>query len=338
MPSSLLGDPILGTTWEEMLFLIPSLVILLAFYSRWSRYTSLFRAAGSVLFGLFWATQVPVYLHGEPDIVNAAFCAAGALLFLFIALQLYFDHAWNEQTLSVEWLLRMSALTASFYFVTEHIPIVQGAFIFVVAHLTYRVLALSGSDVAVQSGFPTEVGEGLAIFSGDPHDDTISIVFACTAALAIFLFAAAIVSTRTDKNEWLPWARKELKRTKGTRSFMERTRRWGILNTMRMSDRDRKIAAFLATVPLIFVVNIFRNVGVIVASYGDLMDFYTAHNIVAKVLSLVMMMFLTWVLFEYLPELQENMVGLFDLRMRFRRGMIKNGRVEMKYVTPSNSK
>jgi hypothetical protein len=51
-----------------------------------------------------------------------------------------------------------------------------------------------------------------------------------------------------------------------------------------------------------------------------------------------MMMFLTWVLFEYMPELQENMVGLFDLRMRFKKGMIRNGRVDLKYVTPIKAK
>jgi exosortase/archaeosortase family protein len=180
----------------------------------------------------------------------------------------------------------------------------------------------------------SEIGGGLVISSPDPLNESIRIVFACTAALAMFLFAAAILATRTDRAEWIPWARKELKRTKGTKSLWVRSKRWGILNTMRMSDLQRKVTALMIVVPLIFVVNIFRNVGVILAVHGDLMSFYMAHNVVAKALSLFMMMYLTWILFEYLPELQENMVGLFDLRLRSKKGMIKNGRVDLKFVTP----
>jgi exosortase/archaeosortase len=62
------------------------------------------------------------------------------------------------------------------------------------------------------------------------------------------------------------------------------------------------------------------------------MEFYDAHNIYAKILSLVMMIFLTWVLFELLPELQEDMMGLFDLTKRVKKGMMVDGRLDLKYI------
>jgi exosortase/archaeosortase family protein len=320
---------------REMLVLIPALVLLLVTYSSIGKYTKPLRMVGSSLFGVYWALMVPHFLAlDDPDIVNAAMSGMGAALFGFIAYQLYLDHKWKEDTRAIEWLLRMSALTGTFYFASEHIPLVQGVLIYMVAHLTLYVLRIGGFDYAVQSGFPDVIGDGLKIIPMDPNSETIRIIFACTAALALFLFTAAIISTRTDRNEWVPWARKELARLKGSPSILAKSKRWGLLNILRMSDNRRKLMAFLAVVPLIFVVNIFRNVGVILAVNGGLMDFYMAHNVVAKALSLGMMIFLTWILFEYLPELQENMVGLFDLRHRFKKGMIKNGRVDLKYVTP----
>jgi hypothetical protein len=38
------------------------------------------------------------------------------------------------------------------------------------------------------------------------------------------------------------------------------------------------------------------------------------------------------VLFEMLPELQEDMMGLFDLTKRVRKGMIVDGRLDLKYI------
>lgn len=327
------SDMLAGVTYPELFLFLPSIVIMLIFYSRRGRLTPLFRAAGSGLFGLYWLfTAQEILLGKDPDIINGVISALGGVLFLFIAFQLYLDHRFEEDTRSIEWLLRMSAMTGAFYFVSEHVHAFQGGMIYIVAHLTYFVLRIFGFEVSIQSGFPSRIGEGLMITSADPTDTMIMIVFECTAALALFLFTAAIIATRTDRGEWLPWARNELHRTKGDPSLLVKSRRWGLLNIIRLSDRGRKTRAFLMVVPLIFVVNIFRNVGVILAVHGDIMDFYTAHNIVAKVLSLLMMMFLTWVLFENLPELQENMVGLFDLRKRFKKGMIKNGRVDLKYV------
>lgn len=320
-------------TYFDAFFLIPALMIWLIFYRDRGRTTPLWRGGASILFSLFWLTQTITFLDpGHMDVINAVLSAVGVLFFLFIAYHFYLDYRWKEDTKSLIWLVRTAAVTGAFYFVFEHIPVTQGAIIFAVAWLTYYILILFGNQVTIQTGFPLDFNEGVFIFSNNPTDLSIRIVFACTAALALFLFAAAIIATETNRDEWLPWAKKEIKRTRGTTKFPERMRRNGILNIMKMSDLRRKITVFLIVIPIIFITNIFRNVGVITASYSGMIDFYTAHNIVAKIMSLVMMMFLTWVLFEYLPELQENLMGLFDLTKRVKPGMMVNGRMDMKFL------
>ena len=318
--------------WDLALFL-PSLALLLLAYRNWWRISPMIRGAGSFLFGAYWLTQVFVFLDpGHLDVVNGVISLLGFIFFAFIAWHCYLDYRWSEETRSLGWLARTAFLTGSIYFILEHVALTQGFLIYIVAWLTYWVLLIFGHDVTIQSGFPLGIDEGLSIYSSDPSDTTIRIVFACTAALALFLFTSAILATDTSKEEWKGWAHKELARTKGSESLWTRSKRNGIKNILRMSDRERKLRAFLYVVPIIFVTNIFRNVGVISVVYGGIIPFYDAHNIYAKVLSLGMMIFLTWVLFEMLPELQEDMMGLFDLLKRVRKGMIKNGRLDLKFI------
>ncbi|OYT46683.1 hypothetical protein B6U90_00560 [Thermoplasmatales archaeon ex4484_6] len=326
--------------WFDLAFLIPALVLMGLTYTDRGRYTPLVRAAGTALFGMFWFTQVPVYLSpGHQDIINGLMSFLGGIFFLFIAYHFLLDHLWEERTRSLEWLLRTSVLTGGAYFVLEHVPVTQGALIYMVAWLTYLTLRLFGHDVMIENHFPGSVGDGIVISSGDPSVDLpIRIVFACTAALALFLFASAVMATRTDRNEWKGWALRELSRLKGSRNLLHRMKRNGIKNILRMTDGQRKLYAILAVIPLIFVTNIFRNVGVIAVTFSGMIPFYDAHNIYAKMLSLGMMVFLTWMLFELLPELQEDVMGLFDLTKRVRKGMIKNGRMDLKYIRNTGEK
>jgi exosortase/archaeosortase len=288
------------TIWEgvmdtiriwDLLLLLPSLIILGLSYKNWWKFSSLLRGTGSFLFGLYWLVQVFVFLDpSHPDIVNGVISLLGFLFFSYIAWHCYLDHKWEEETKSIGWLMRTAFITGSAYFILEHIPVTQGFLIYIVAWLTYGVLILFGHDVTIQAGFPIGINEGLPIPSGDPNDTQIRIVFACTAALALFLFTAAIMATHTDKNEWKGWARKELKKTKDSTSLWTRSRRNGIKNILRMSDKERKIRAFLYVIPIIFVTNIFRNVGVISVTY------------------------------------------LFDLTKRVKKGMIVEGRLDLKYI------
>jgi exosortase/archaeosortase family protein len=256
----------------------------------------------------------------------------GGVFFLFISVHFVLDHIWDERTRSLEWLLRVSLLTGGSYFVFEHIPITQGISIYIVAWLTYLTLRLFGNSLSIEAGIPMEVDQGLLIMPADHHTVPISIVFACTAALSILLFSYAALVTKMNRAEWEPWAMKEMKRLKGRGSFLARSKVHGLRNLLRMADTQRKTRAIVIVVLLIFFTNIFRNVGVIAMVYDGHMSFDLAHGFYAKALSLVMMLFLTWVLFEHLPELQEDLMGLVDLTKRVKKGMIVNGRLDLRYV------
>jgi exosortase/archaeosortase family protein len=329
------GAGVIGTLklWD-LAFLLPSLVLMGLGYRYRGKWTGPVRALGMAVFGVFWFSQVGVYLDPDHmDLINGIMSLAGGFFFLFIGFHFYLDHIWKERTKSIEWLLRTSFLTGSAYFILENIPITQGALIYIVAWPTYWILGWFGHDVNLGTDFPSEVGTGMAITSADPGTTiAIRIVFACTAALALFLFTSAVVAVNTDKKEWSGWARRELKRTASSRNLWTRGKRNGIKNILRMTDGQRKIYAIAVVVPLIFVSNLFRNVAVIAATFTGTLSFHDAHNIYAKILSLVMMIYLTWVLFELLPELQEDVMGLFDLTKRTKKGMMKDGRLDLKYI------
>lgn len=79
------------------------------------------------------------------------------------------------------------------------------------------------------------------------------------------------------------------------------------------ADLSRKVKAFLVSVPVIYVLNLFRNVFVL-ASYGYSWfgenSFYIAHHIVAKFLALISLIVITLLVFRELPELENLIVNL----------------------------
>lgn len=72
---------------------------------------------------------------------------------------------------------------------------------------------------------------------------------------------------------------------------------------------DRKVAAFLVSIPVIFALNVVRNIFVIVA-YGNgwfdgwfgLGSFYVAHNVLAKIGSTIVLIIIAYAVLKILPE------------------------------------
>ncbi len=333
------GDILRSLDIWDLVFLIPSLLLMGIMFTERGKYSQLVRGLGTLLFAGFWFTQVLLFLEDDHwDPVNAIMSMLGGVFFLFISAHFVLDHIWKERTRSLEWLLRVSLLTGGSYFIFEHIPITQGISIYVVAWLTYLTLRLFGNRIGIEAGIPLEVDHGLLIMPDDTRTMPISIVFACTAALSILLFSYAALVTKMNRAEWEPWARKEMGRLRDRGSLLARSKVHGLRNLLRMTDAQRKTRAIVIVVLLIFFTNVFRNVGVIAMVYDGHMSFDLAHGFYAKALSLVMMLFLTWVLFEHLPELQEDLMGLVDLTKRVKKGMIVNGRLDLKYVAAPKKK
>jgi len=81
------------------------------------------------------------------------------------------------------------------------------------------------------------------------------------------------------------------------------------------ADRMRKVKAFLISVPVIYILNLFRNVFVSVAfaySWFGENSFYIAHHVVAKVLSTIALILIAYTVFRILPELAELIYSLKD--------------------------
>jgi len=87
----------------------------------------------------------------------------------------------------------------------------------------------------------------------------------------------------------------------------------------------RRFKAFLYTVPTIYVLNLIRNVGVVYGMEELGLSFYMMHNVIGKIGSLIALIILAFIVFDLLPELYDNIIGLFKLPKR-------NGPIERMFI------
>ena len=90
----------------------------------------------------------------------------------------------------------------------------------------------------------------------------------------------------------------------------------GAIAALSNADATRRWKAFFATVPVIYVLNLVRNVGVIYGIEVLGLSFYVMHHVVGKIGSLVALIILAFYAFSILPELYDNIIGLVDLPKR----------------------
>jgi len=79
------------------------------------------------------------------------------------------------------------------------------------------------------------------------------------------------------------------------------------------ADISRKVKAFLVSVPLIYVLNLFRNVFVILSfaySWFGENSFYIAHNVISKIGSTAALILIAYFVFRLLPELADLIYSL----------------------------
>jgi archaeosortase A (PGF-CTERM-specific) len=80
----------------------------------------------------------------------------------------------------------------------------------------------------------------------------------------------------------------------------------------------RKLAAFMVSVPTIYILNILRNAFVLTATGNQWFglpenSFYISHNIIAKFGSIGALILISYAVFKLLPELLDMVVGVFNL-------------------------
>ncbi|MFO8133840.1 MAG: archaeosortase A [Thermoplasmatota archaeon] len=233
--------------------------------------------SGWLVFGGYWATQ-PGYLYVKEagDVVNASLCIAGVFFLFYLGYHEYLSHRRSENVPALSFIAGATFISGFFYFLIDRLQELSGLLIKVVADQTVWVTRQLGYDVVAGS---VQYGESASVpvfFNGWP---SVDIILACTGLQSIMIFV-------------------------------------GVIAALRGVDRNRRLKAFAATVPVIYVLNVIRNVGVILGVEVLGASFYMMHNVVGKAGSLVALIVLAYVAFELLPELYDNIMDLFDLPKR----------------------
>ena len=248
---------------------------------------------GWLALGGFWWSEVEYYILIR-DPVNALFCAMALPFFGYLAYHHWLTIQWRREYPALRWLVAMTVVAGGIYFLVERVPFLAGWLIQVVAEQSVWLLDIAGAPTTLG---PLDYGEGSRWYRlGSAHQDVsvpveaawrdpmspaVSIVLACTALQSMIIFVGGVLCTS--------------------------------------APRERRIYAFLATVPTIYLLNLIRNAVVIWLTYEHVWGedtFYYAHAWIGKGGSLVALVALAYIVFHYLPEMQDAILGVMDLPWR----------------------
>jgi archaeosortase A (PGF-CTERM-specific) len=240
-----------------------------------------FRLVGLILFGIFWVLQTP-YFFSIGDVFNAIVCILALPFYAYLGYHEYLSYIWDEENKSLKWITGASFFAGGLYFLIDKIPIFSGYLILGVAVQTVGLINLFGFDYGVGSinyaGNPLWYRTNYNEISVQIIGSRASLVQACTAAQSMLIFIAAIYCVQALKK--------------------------------------RKWKAFFATVPVIYVLNLIRNVGIIYMMDELKWSYDVAHNTVGKGGSFIALIVLAFIAFKLLPELLDNIWGLIELKDR----------------------
>ncbi|MFA5861796.1 MAG: archaeosortase A [Candidatus Thermoplasmatota archaeon] len=268
-------------------------LLAVGFLTRGPR-SNLYRAAGWVLFGLYWPFQAPEFFWPthttEPDPINGWFTLLGPVFLFWVAWHEMRSYDWGEDPRALRWFAGASAISAATYFVIYEIPVVTKWIIHQTALQSawlYNTLFFH----AVQRAHVVQDAAGDAHIFLPGGDYAVTVVLACTAIQSMMIFVGAIACL--------------------------------------IASNRRKAWAYLVTVPTIYLLNLFRNAGIIYG-YKDLAwgpfgidPFEWMHSWVGKIGSLLALVLIALAVFTLLPELHSNILDLFDLRKRRAPGFFK---------------
>jgi archaeosortase A (PGF-CTERM-specific) len=238
------------------------------------------RAVGWAVFGIFWWLQIPDYLE-LMDVFNALAAALALPAFMFFAYHEIMSYKWREEYKPLKFLAAATFLASAIFFTVDRIPFLAGNLIKVVADHTVVLLNAFGGNYWTEGIF---YPGGFSWYRMSSEEISVAlggtdvtIILACTAIQAIAVAVSFIVSTDAG------WKRKGIS--------------LGI------------------TVPVVYVVNLVRNV-VVIQLYDNNVSFELAHGLVGKLISVFTLAGLVLLLFAILPQLYDNIMGAFDLVWR----------------------
>ncbi len=270
----------------------------------------LLAAVGWQLFGIYWLFQIPKNLLIN-DTVNILFITGGFSLFAVLSYHEVLSRAWDEQLASMRFIAGASAIAGGLYFALAKLHVLGTPLIFTVANqTTVLARAFFGYHVGLAAPpYSITAEDGVIIpVTGMIGGTDIALVLACTGIEAIALFLGAILAAPYVQNPWEGWRRAP--------SRLSMTWR-------RLSPLGRCLLALSLTGPVIYVLNVLRNVAIIflleehqfagVAQSLGYTEFDFVHGILFKLFALGVLIGLSLVVFEIVPELHTAVLGLFRL-------------------------
>jgi exosortase/archaeosortase family protein len=284
------------------------------FWKRSERH--LLRVAGFVGVGFFWLAKSLGYVAEGSDAVNITFTALAFPFFVYLAYHEWLCFEKDEELPALKWATGATFLAGVLYFAVDLIPQVASALIQTVAYQSLWLLQIFGYGpasgwwvdptalVPTTANAPPELGALI-------HGSNITIILACTSYEAIVIFLGAVFAAQMRKDPWADYTRVNEKKIAKLRA---------------MTPEHRKWLGLLYTVPVIWVLNLVRNSGVLYLYTSHALDgtaqslgmtpFDFAHVLLGKGLSFVALVVIAFVLFKTCPEILDNVNGLMDLPKR----------------------
>ncbi len=274
------------------------------FHYKKHNYVQFFSSIGWILVGTFFYLYSGHYVEiSDPILILMTASALPCGIFLAF----WEVSSKNEIPDSLMWLKGCVVWSMIPYYAVYSIPLLNMVFVYTTALSTEVVLEFVGLgsfqaapmriDTLASGDMPISEWEGNRWILTEPlgeagfyvpmenSDGTpISIIFilACSALQSMIVFVGAIVAL--DSVSW-----------------------------------NRRIRGLIISVPTIYILNVFRNVGIVwlTEAYPDwrlfgIDMFNFTHSYAAKVISLFAMFLMAIVLFDLLPELHKNIIKIID--------------------------
>lgn len=238
--------------------------------------------AGWLIFGFYWLTLIPYY-YAKADYTNIILTL---MLFSFCGVLAHFiARAFKNQTRrnqpNHEEAVALSNKVNLMFDLTKLIAVVciiymPFSLFMPLNHLIIETVATQTVSILNFLGYDAVL---VAYNTIAYNGIAVTVILACTAIESIAFFTGLILAV-PEKNG------------------------------------KRKMLAFLLTVPVIYLANLFRNLFIVVA-YGDLWlgpnSFDIAHHYIAKAGSGIALILLSYITMRLLPNLIDTVLGLWDL-------------------------
>lgn len=263
------------------LILIAGLIGLGLGYYLKTQKRHMYRMAGLICFGIFWVLQTP-YFIALGDLFNAIICLLALPFYVFLGYHEYLSWERKQEIESLKWISGASFFAGGLYFLIDKIPVISGYIILGVAFQTVWLINLFGFNYGVGEinyvGNPLWYRTNYNEIQVSVEGSSVAIVQSCTAIQSMLIFIAAIYCVQAvSKRKWY---------------------------------------AFLAIVPVIYVLNLIRNVGIIYMMDELGWSYEVAHHEIGKGGSFIALIVLAALAFKFLPELLDNIWGIVDLKDR----------------------